>query len=505
MSPQKVYLDESGNPITKPKVYLDDNGNPIQASSSTSTQSSSLWGSLTGALQNIPKHSALAQAMPNLPTLPSVGTATSISRPESTLHQLGRVTIGSLPAIGATLGGALMMPTVPVTGPLGPVAGAAGGAGIGESARQLVSRWFPDLARAPKSNRESLAEVTTQVALGGLTEAGGPYVDKLFKWMAIPLRNSATRSLRAVMNPTGSRAEGEALRASERLLDQGGYIAATRGQLEKRAETKVAELGAQIQREEGLVAADPRDLQEVRDALTKYADSLYMPPNPTQGGALTQTPRLGAEPKLSEIDRVQELLNTQEIGGQVSRESLRMIKQDLDELVSATGGFAKDARIQAGATDPVLAMKTKTQKQMGDRLRDILNSDKPDIAQLNSEFSTWRSVKSAMSPTSFKEEFTKPVSVWQRLWHDRYAAWLVGAGASGYSMAGGAGAAEAVGALIVVGQVMQSTIWRTVSAQQKNTLARMLANEEFESAVKLATRIAVQSNLAPAPPQLPTK
>ena len=475
----KIILDDNGNQVTK-KTVLDSNGNPT------------------------------------IKLVPYVGHDNTQVH-ESLGHQLLRSTVGQLPAIGATAGGALGAAggmgagSVPLA-----IGGAAMGASVGESARQLVAHWFPELANAPRSNTDALLENVKQTALGGLTEASSPIINNVLSAIAPVIRRSAARGLRAVMDPMGTHAEGEALRASERILGQGGYVSIGRASLEGKAESKITELGPKIERMESPITgygAQDIQLKPIYDTLDKYEQSVKMPIIPSTTGGTPPVARLTAQPKLDSIAAIRSQLQSQQLVNPytgeltVSRQSLRMIRQDLDDLTKAsTGNFATQARAAAGAVDPIPALKVQAQSHMSNILRDVLNKDAPDIARLNAEFSLWKSVKDAMSPTSLKAEFPRGQSTWRDLWHARYATWIAAggmAGGAGYHAAGASGAAMAVGGLVAVNQLMQSTLWRTVSSSMKNAIADGLAAGEYEGVAKLATRLMLQGNTAPEPKTKP--
>jgi hypothetical protein len=216
---------------------------------------------------------------------------------------------------------------------------------------------------------------------------------------------------------------------------------------------------------------------------------------------MERVPKLYAEKQIEEVGRIIEHLQTQEVKENISRESLRLVKQRLDDAIAASGGFAAAARRAEGALDPALTNTLKAQEDMAKILRTIFNKDQPDIAQLNAEFSLWRSATSAMGPAGLKEEFQTSAGAWQSLWHSRYLAWAATAGTAGYAGGGISGATQAVGALFAVTQLMKSTAWKTTSALAKNRLATGLAKGNYETVAKLATRLALQGNVAEAPKQ----
>lgn len=424
--------------------------------------------------------------------------------PESLLHRTGREVIGGLPMIGATAGGILGTGV----GPFGTVGGAAVGAGSGEALRQTLIHWFPSMGNAPQEPMDAAMETARQMLVGGATEAASPYINGMLQRAAPWVKASAKKGLLAVMNPTDKYAKGHALEAADQLLERGGwgkdgYVSLTRGQLEQKAADHITDVGAQIGAKEAAIPpgrqVDPALMAELNQSLANYRKSLYMPDDPALPADRL---RYGAKPKLDALDVVDQHL-ANEIPGvnpqglfssQISRQSLRALRQSVDDTVRDSEGFARSALVAGGAVEPSLAAKIKVERNAGNIFRRILNQDQPDIAALNSEYHLWSNVRDAMSPASLGENFTKEVNPWQRLWHDRYAAWIAGAGAAAGAANhyGGQAAAEGVGALFAVGALARSAAWRTVSAASKNQLADMLAKGQLEEAAKLATRISIQ-------------
>lgn len=431
--------------------------------------------------------------------------------PESLIHATGREVIGSLPAVGATVGGVAGAAGGPVTAAVG----AGVGAGAGEAVRQTLLNWFPSFGQAPKDATQALEETGKQMLLGGATEATGPYIDNLFKMAAPALKNSAQKSLLAVMGPTDKYAKGHALEASEQLLQgpafgEKGYVSRSRKALEKKAETNISRVGKQIDIAESPIAKniiDPALVAELDRSLDAYDNAMYMPAQTPVGGNPTIQPKYGHEPNIQALSNIRQHLNNEMSNGTISRESLRLVRQNVDKAVQRSEGFARGALISGGAVEPALASKIEVEKDAGNIFRKILNKDRPDIAALNAEYHLWNNVKDAMSPATLNKQFSKEQSPWQQLWHDRYAVWMgraAGAGALGTAAHYGGEkvgeAAAATGALFAINQLMRSTAWRTVSAATKSQLADMLAKGQLENAAKLATRTALQRNATLPPP-----
>lgn len=89
-----------------------------------------------------------------------------------------------LPLGGAVLGGALAAPSATVSGPLGPVAGGALGAGIGQAGSNLVSRFIGGLdpeAVEPRTLGQELGETGSAILTGAAGEGTGQLLTGLLR------------------------------------------------------------------------------------------------------------------------------------------------------------------------------------------------------------------------------------------------------------------------------------------------------------------------------------
>jgi len=283
---------------------------------------------------------------------------------ETLLHRTGREVIGSLPALGATVGGALTAPGVATT----PI-GAAVGAGVGEAVRQTMLHWFPTMGEAPKETSSALMETGKQMLFGGATEVAGPYIDNLFKMAAPALKRGARKSLVAVMQPIDKYSRGHALEAGDQMLKgpgfgSKGYVSLTRGGLEKKAAKGIATVGPEIERREAPIAQkqiDPALIQELNQSLDNLNNSYFMPAQTVPGAAAPVVqPKYSNEPHIQALANIREHLENEmpsvnaagEIvpgAGNLSRGSLRLVRQNVDNAVRRSEGFARQAMVRGGA------------------------------------------------------------------------------------------------------------------------------------------------------------
>jgi len=145
---------------------------------------------------------------------------------------------------------------------------------------------------------------------------------------------------------------------------------------------------------------------------------------------------------------------------EVPVEKLRQLRQAWDEI-AAQAKVYKGADLADAATGKLHAMAASA-------IRDQLAQDFPDIAALNKEFSFWKNVEQVVNDTVLRREGqAKPLG--RKI-----------AGAAGIAFGGATGGLHGA---IVGKQAMEglealtsSTMWRTVSAVQKNNLAKYLAS-----------------------------
>lgn len=125
--PQKVYLDDSGEPVAAPKVYLDDHGNPIPAAASASAERGGLRHPLTSMVA--PEIESARSAL-NAATDSPHGQPIMARSRMGTLYpsETGTGAVNAAKAAARGAGGAVLDQVEGLTSPLGlATAGAAKG------------------------------------------------------------------------------------------------------------------------------------------------------------------------------------------------------------------------------------------------------------------------------------------------------------------------------------------------------------------------------------------
>ena len=503
----------------------------------------------------IAQHKALAGTATTNSPGPGRGgrTPPPTVKPEGFLHGVARETVNSLPAIGMTVGGAVVTPADVITFgvPVGTAAGALVGGGVGSAIQQTMLNWFPSLGQAPKTTQDAVMETGKQMLIGGATEGLNPAIENAFEMVAPvasralksvgstvdlasqKLKQSAVNKLVSVMKPQGEVMPAVAEDAAKALLSRSPkeYLAVTRGQFFRRAVAKQQASGKALAVAEKQVSDDIIDadlVNKTKQSIDAYRATLFGPPiHPAGVSGPVIVQGLYTDPKLKVINEIEQDLdarfpavrnnpalvsadnpNGAELvpgTGQLSRGSLRFSKQQIDNNLREIGAFSKGVASKSGLLDAEQSSAVVAKRKMADVFRDTLNEDKPDIAKLNNDYHLMTQVVDSMSKSVFKEGKEAPPSLWQEAWHARFLQWLAKAGpataliggATHYEGGDAKTMASVTGAMLALTSATRTTAWKTVSAATKSKIADALASRNFEEVAKLATEAAIKSSNNP--------
>jgi hypothetical protein len=162
---------------------------------------------------------------------------------------------------------------------------------------------------------------------------------------------------------------------------------------------------------------------------------------------------IAAEPQLIQhVDDIKAVV--EQLGEDVSSQSLRGLRQIWDKTIQASHGFMK--------TLPEGTM-LDIKKTANDAIRDELAKTHPNLDRLNKEYSFWTNVEKVLTET-VKRTTAQATPLSQQLMQQ--------AGVTGGLVQGGIDTAILTGTLLKnLLKITQSTGWRTVSAIQKDRLA----------------------------------
>lgn len=162
-----------------------------------------------------------------------------------------------------------------------------------------------------------------------------------------------------------------------------------------------------------------------------------------------------------------------QFGDEIPETQLVKIKRILDKSVSiANKNFTKDEG---------LSLATEAKEGIANAIRNVLNSSNPKLAAANKEFSLWADVVKITEET-LKRRSTQTGGL------TRFIGPLIGGGAglaSGNAINAAAGYFATSGAI----KLLQSPLWKTVSAKTKNDLAEYLAKGRLKEALMLTAKL----------------
>ncbi len=160
------------------------------------------------------------------------------------------------------------------------------------------------------------------------------------------------------------------------------------------------------------------------------------------------------------IDGLKEVIN--QFGENIDGDTMRSLRKVWDTTISKSGGYLKTTA-EGTAID--------LRKNLTGVLRDELAKANPDLAKLNHEYHLWQTAADVMEQTVQRK-------VGQSGALSKGLQMVTGAAAgSGHGILGaGAGAI----AMRLVGEVANSTTWKTLSVSVKNSIAKSLAGKDWE-------------------------
>lgn len=163
------------------------------------------------------------------------------------------------------------------------------------------------------------------------------------------------------------------------------------------------------------------------------------------------------------LDELQETV--QQFPEQLSPEDTLKLRRVWDKVVSESNGFQKDLR--SGS-------KINFQKDAANDIRRILAEDNPDLAEINKSFALWKTAEQVLRETAKRKTGQSNALV-------RNVQSAVGAVAGGAGDGGVLGALGGAAIAQKLGEVMNSTLWKTIDVKLKNKLADSISKNDPKS------------------------
>jgi hypothetical protein len=328
--------------------------------------------------------------------------------------------------------------------PGGPVRGAAG-----------------MLAQGAKAYAVDRAQGGTGTVAGAMG-AAGPAVAKVAEVAAPGLRKLAETQYARALNATTKANKAESAKVVPEMLDQ-----RVRGSLERLAEKGTAgseragqELGKAY--EAATNAGVTTSTAPILKSLEKMKQRFFV--TGAGGKAINSNP--GAVSKIEEVEGL-----IRQFGADASPGQLWKFRKNLDDIISAGGGFG--VQLTPGTTKAL-------QREARLAIQKELNKASPDIETLNATFSLWKGLEKVTKATIERQRGQSGVVE---------AGIRSGLGGLGGLLLGGDDPQwAAVGALM--GMVTKSPRYRTVAAVEKARLAHALSQSQTAKAISILSRLA---------------
>lgn len=314
-----------------------------------------------------------------------------------------------------------------------------------------------------------------------LVGAGGQAVAEGLPFLQQVLKDSAQSQYTKALAPTKEANKVAAQKVVPGLIERG--VVGSPTSIAEKASDNLATAGGAVRSAENAIPQGQTSnvtpvLQRLDQLKAKYS----------VGGTVPES-RQGTT---DYIDSLKNDIATRSQNGQMPTSDLIQFRRLLDEPVAQSGGFLGNRMQGNKAID----------KAASNSMREILNSQNPDLAAANASYNFWSNVRQVASATAKRQTGQQGA----------LKTMLTGVGmAGGFSHGGAQGAAAGAGMMYVLGHVMQSPQWRTASAVLKNRIADALATDNAQALVRAigdfgassASQLSAQPN-APSGNMLPT-
>lgn len=285
------------------------------------------------------------------------------------------------------------------------------------------------------------------------------------------LRNSAVNQYSKTLAATGKGDKLRSAKVSPKLLDEGVMAMTTKG-LAAKVAMKVDQYRNAIDEAWQNVPDDamlPVDdvASKIQESFTK-GSTVSTPAGPVPSGPVAQSAISGGKELVDVLRSAAEKRPITDAAGVttfievIPAKRMRELKQQWDTVAEQSKVF-DGTQVRHNSVGQIHV-------KAANELRDLLNTEFPNIAEINKSFNWWKNAQTVLENTISRREGQQGVR-----WGPGVGG-IIGAGAE--VSAGGGGALGAVlggygtGLLI---QAIRSPGWRTVSAQAKNKLANALA------------------------------
>lgn len=260
------------------------------------------------------------------------------------------------------------------------------------------------------------------------------------------LDRSAVKSMEGIFQATGAN-KAKIAQISPELVER-GFGAMTQPGAARKLEANTLRAGEALEQGYARQPVKQIDTQQIVDAIEKSKHDSGAVIQGANGPVIVEPTIAKAADDLKAI--------VQEFGPQVGSDSLVKLRQRWDKTVAQSKGFVQ----------PDIAQSAAVKRDAVSAIRDVMNSEFPDIQKLNAEYSFWKKASDVMDATLLRKSGQAP-PIGQR------AARGIGAivGGTHGGLPGAFAGAEIAAAATAA---MRSTWWKSASAASKSRLANLM-------------------------------
>ena len=364
-----------------------------------------------------------------------------------------RKATATLPYVGAGVGAA-------AGEGLASIPGAALGGAAGESIRQLTNRFFGLHDQETETSMGAAKEIGKAGIEQGAIEAATAGVGRLAKPVAGALKESAAKGLGKVLEPTTIANKTLTKKVLPRMVEEAPIAMSRKGLLgnvNKSLRVAGDALDDALKAVPNRKQLNPGQITAVTSALDDLADSLKVDVS-KPGYMQYRAPAPGSEASVEFIERMRDMVKNAD----PSFGTIREMRQVLDGLVDKTGKW--NATAAEGSQKEI-------QRFTANRLREELASAAPDVAAANKDYSFYKGMQTVLEHT-IERKTGQQGNLTKRI--------LMAGGAS-HGITG-------VAVMKALGDLVDSTAWRTTSAATKSKIANLIATDRLGEAAGLIAR-----------------
>lgn len=284
--------------------------------------------------------------------------------------------------------------------------------------------------------------------LGGF--AGGFGAGKLSDMATPALKESATQNYKNILNPTKVTTKYQTNKIMPKLLEE-RPVSMTREGMAEKAGSKADAAGQEVEQAVQNLTGKMKT-QPVIDGLENLRKSY-------QVNGVSMRPEVD-----SAIDQVSAQFKA--LGPEIDYQDAVKARRILDQAVAESGGFQGKPLSDASLAN--------IRKAGANSLREELGNASPDLKAVNAKFHFWNTLEDVLQQTIQRKTGQAPTGLLGKI--ETASAMGAGLAKGGLATGGSYGAA-----MYVLGKVIRSTGWQSMSAAAKLHVADALSNGDFDS------------------------